>query len=101
MARKAMIEKEKRRIAKASRSFEKRQRLKAVIKDLNTTVEEREQAMRALNKMPKNTSAIRVRNRCQFTGRSRGYFRKFGMSRLCFRQMANDGRIPGVMKASW
>ena len=55
----------------------------------------------ALDKLPKNSSAVRLRNRCQLTGRPRGYMRQFAMCRLVFRDMALDGKIPGVRKASW
>lgn len=81
--------------------WEKRQALKQTIVDMTKPIEERLKAVDLLNKMPKNTSVIRLRNRCQFTGRSRGFLRKFKMSRLCFREMANQGLIPGVFKASW
>ena len=101
MARKAMIEKEKRRAHLAQLKFQKRQELKKIIKSLDTDEADREEAMRKLGKMSKNSSVVRGRNRCQFTGRSRGYLRRFQMSRLCFRQMANAGMIPGIIKASW
>ena len=81
--------------------WEKRQALKQVILDMTKPIEERLNAVDALNKMPKNSSPIRLRNRCQLTGRSRGFLRKFKLSRLCFREMANQGLIPGVVKASW
>ncbi len=81
--------------------WDKRKALKETILDMNKTIEERLSAVDALNKMPKNSSAIRLRNRCQFTGRSRGFLRKFKLSRLCFREMANQGLIPGIVKASW
>jgi len=54
-----------------------------------------------LQKLPRNSNPIRVRNRCKLTGRPRGYMRQFGISRICFREMANNGLIPGVKKASW
>lgn len=101
MARKALIEKEKRRAQLVSHQFEKRQALKKIIRDENVSEEERSAAVIQLNKMKKNGSPIRMRNRCKFTGRSRGYLRKFKMSRLCFRELANSGIIPGVFKASW
>ncbi len=101
MARKALIEKEKRREKKVALAFEKRQQLRKLSKDLSITEEEREEARTKLNKMPRDTSYIRRRNRCQLTGRSRGYLRKFKVSRLCFRELANSGKIPGVIKASW
>lgn len=81
--------------------WDKRAKLKAVILDMTRPIEERLAAVDNLNKMPKNSSPIRLRNRCQFTGRSRGFLRKFKLSRICFREMANQGLIPGVVKASW
>ena len=101
MVRKAMIEKEKRRKHLVRVKWEKRQELKKTVRDLHVTDEERMDAQDKLNKLSKNSSPIRLRNRCNFTGRSRGYLRKFQISRLCFREMANAGLIPGVTKSSW
>lgn len=101
MARKALVEKEKRRAEKVDRAFEKRAALRKMAKDLTISDEERLDAQIKLNKMPRDTSYIRKRNRCQLTGRSRGFLRKFKLSRLCFRELANSGKIPGVFKASW
>ena len=80
---------------------EKRAELKAIIMSPYSTHEARMAAVEKLNKMPKNSAPARQRNRCQLTGRSRGYIRKFQLSRLCFREMASAGLIPGVFKASW
>lgn len=96
-----MIEKEKRRAKLVDLKWEKRQELKKIIKDLNTSDEAREEAVDKLHKMSPNGSPTRKRNRCQLTGRSRGFLRKFKMSRICFRELANSGHIPGVFKASW
>ena len=101
MARKGSIAKEKRREKLVKQKWNRRQELKEIVKNLNTSDEERLAAMISLNKLPKNSSPTRIRNRCQFTGRSRGFLRKFKMSRLCFREMANQGFIPGIVKASW
>lgn len=101
MAKKSSIAKQKKRERLVKNKWEKRQELKATILDMGKTMEERLQAVDALNKLPKNSSPIRLRNRCQFTGRSRGFLRKFKLSRLCFREMASQGLIPGVVKASW
>lgn len=101
MAKKSSIAKEKKRQRLVKLKFDKRKELKETILDMNKTIEERLAAVDALNKMPKNSSKIRLRNRCQFTGRSRGFLRKFKLSRLCFREMANQGLIPGIVKASW
>ncbi len=84
-----------------SLKWEKRQQLKEVIRNLNTGDEERMKAVVDLDKLPKNSSPVRLRNRCQITGRARGFLRKFKLSRLCFRDMANSGLIPGIVKASW
>jgi len=101
MARKAMIEKEKKRAKMTELKYARRQELKQMISSQNISHEERLKAIDLLNQLPKNSSPIRKRNRCQFTGRCRGYLRKFQMSRICFREMANSGVIPGVFKASW
>ncbi len=101
MARKALIEKEKRRREMVKRHFEKRDSLRKLSTNVNVTEEERANARVALNKMPRDTSPTRLRNRCQLTGRPRGYLSKFGLSRLCFRELASRGFIPGVIKASW
>lgn len=101
MAKKSSIEKNKRRIKIVNAKWDKRQALKRSSSDLNLSEEERLQARIDLNKMPRDSNIIRVRNRCELTGRSRGFLRKFKLSRLCFREMANLGLIPGITKASW
>ena len=101
MARKALIEREKKRMKLVARNFEKRQALKKMISSEHTSDEDRLEAVIKLNKMPRDSSPIRIRRRCQFTGRPRGYLRKFKMSRLCFRELSNSGFIPGMFKASW
>lgn len=101
MAKKSSVEKQKRRQKLVNLSWEKRQDLKKKIYDMSLSEEERHDASIALNKMKRDTSPIRLRNRCKFTGRCRGYLRKFQMSRLVFREMASAGLIPGVTKASW
>jgi len=79
----------------------KRAELKAVIMDKKTSDEDRMEAVFALDALPKNSSEIRVRNRCAVTGRPRGYYRKFGVSRIVLRDLASLGRVPGVIKSSW
>ena len=98
---KAWVAKQHRKEKIVDRKWQKRQDLKKIVVDLSRPIEERLSAVDALNKMPKNSSPVRLRNRCQFTGRSRGFLRKFKMSRLCFREMASRGLIPGIVKASW
>jgi len=101
MAKKSSIEKQKRREKLVKRNWEKRQALKKIILDVNSSDDERQLAIDKLNKMPRNTSPVRLRNRCLMTGRCRGYLRKFKMSRLCFRELASEGYIPGITKSSW
>lgn len=101
MAKKSQVARQKKRERMVKNHREKRKSLKEAILDMNKTVEERLAAVDLLNKLPKNSSPIRLRNRCQFTGRSRGFLRKFKLSRLCFREMASQGLIPGIVKASW
>lgn len=101
MATKSSIAKQKRRERFVNLKWDKRQSLKKIILDMNKSEEERQDAKIALNKMPRNSSPVRLRNRCQLTGRARGFLRKFKLSRLCFREMANSGLIPGITKSSW
>ncbi|MGZ3732854.1 MAG: 30S ribosomal protein S14 [Parachlamydiaceae bacterium] len=101
MAKKSSVEKNKRRLKMVNAKWEKRQELKRRSNDLNLSEEDRMLARVALNKMPRDSNINRVRNRCALTGRCRGFLRKFKLSRLCFREMANQGLIPGVTKASW
>lgn len=101
MAKKSAIEKQKRREAMVARHREKRAALRKIVKDQSVSEEERDAAVTALNKMPRDTAAIRLRNRCQLTGRPRAYYRKFKISRIAFRDLASRGQIPGVVKASW
>lgn len=101
MATKSWIAKQKRRERLVKLKADKRKELKEIIRDLNKSEEEKLAAQKTLNKMSRNSSAVRLRNRCQLTGRSRGFLRKFKLSRLCFREMARMGMIPGVVKSSW
>lgn len=101
MAKRSSIEKEKRRERTVKLKWEKRQELKKTAANMDLSEEERHAARIAINKMPRNSSPVRLRNRCQLTGRARGYLRQFRVSRLCFREMALNGLIPGVTKSSW
>ncbi len=101
MATKSAVAKQKRREYMVDLKWEKRQELKKIIASPHTSYEDRLAAVDKLNKLPRNSSPVRLRSRCQLTGRSRGVLRKFKLSRLCFREMANAGLIPGVFKASW
>lgn len=101
MAKTSMIQKQLKREKLVSKYWDRRQKLKKIISAIDTSEDERLTAINKLNAMPKDSSKIRQRNRCQLTGRPRGYLRKFKLSRICFREMANMGLIPGVVKASW
>ena len=101
MAKKSVVERQKKREILVARHWKKREELRKASVNLYLTEEERHAARVALNKMPRDTSSIRLRSRCQFTGRPRGVYRKFKMSRLCFRELALAGCIPGITKASW
>lgn len=101
MATKSQKAKQKRRERLVNLKWDKRKALKEIILDPTKSEAERQDAVIALNKLPRNSSKVRLRNRCVLTGRARGYLRKFKLSRLCFREMANAGMIPGVVKASW
>lgn len=101
MATKASVAKQKRRECMVNLKWEKRQSLKKIIASPATSYEDKLAAVDQLNKLPKNSSPVRLRSRCQLTGRSRGVLKKYQLSRLCFREMANFGLIPGVFKASW
>jgi small subunit ribosomal protein S14 len=80
---------------------EKRASLKATMIDPELSLEERLAAGRALAKLPRDSSPVRLRNRCKLSGRPRGYLRKFGLSRIALRELAHEGKIPGVTKSSW
>jgi len=101
MAKKSMIAREKRRAQAAERLAVKRAALKAKIIDPEVSAEEAMEAMFALQKLPRDSSKARGRNRCGMTGRPRGYYRKFGLSRNKLREVVNRGEAPGVVRASW
>ena len=101
MAKKSSVEKEKRRERLVKLKWNKRQELKEKARDINLSEEERAGARLALNKMPRDSAAVRLRNRCLMTGRARGFMRKFKLSRLAFRELVSFGKIPGITKSSW
>lgn len=101
MAKKSTIARQKKREKLVTLNWERREELRRKTKNLHISDEEREAARIALNKMRRDTSPSRLKNRCQLTGRPRGFLRKFQMSRICFRELAGMGMIPGVTKASW
>ncbi len=101
MAKTNMVEREKRRAKIAARFATKRLELKELIRSPKTSPEERSAAQVKLQKLPRDASPTRGRKRCAITGRSRGVYRKFGLSRVKIREVANRGEIPGLSKASW
>jgi len=101
MAKISKVVKNERRREMAVRYAERRQALKKIINNPRSTAEQVDEAVIKLQKMPRDTSPIRVRNRCSQSGRSRGYLRKFGLSRIALRDLALQGQIPGVVKSSW
>jgi len=101
MAKKSAIEKNARRMKLAKSMIARRARLKAIAIDRTAPPDERLAAQLKLAKLPRNGSATRVRNRCALTGRPRGYYRKFKLSRIALRELASAGQIPGMVKSSW
>ena len=101
MAKLSLINREKKRRETVKKFAARRAELIAVTENVKLSDEERDQARARLQKLPRNASPVRLRNRCTLTGRPRGNFRKFGLSRNKLREIAMRGEIPGVIKASW
>ncbi len=101
MAKKSMIEKNDRRRRLCKQKAVTRTALKAQIMDKETSMEDRFEAVMKLAKMPRNSAKVRIRNRCELSGRPRGYYRKFKLSRIALRELASSGQLPGVIKSSW
>ncbi len=101
MAKKSMIAREKKREKLVAQYAEKRAALKAIINDREKPVEERFKASLELAKLPRNSSATRLHNRCQLTGRPHAYYRKLKISRIALRNLGSNGEIPGMVKSSW
>ena len=101
MAKQSKIARNEHRKRQVEKYREKRLELLAIIKDQRSSEESREEAYRALRRLPRDASPTRVRNRCNLTGRPRGYYRKFGLSRIALRDLALRGDLPGVTKSSW
>jgi small subunit ribosomal protein S14 len=101
MAKKSAIEKNQHRRQLAERLAAKRRELKKVVMDKGREPEERFEAVLQLARLPRNSAKVRIRNRCILTGRPRGYYRKFGLSRIALRDLASTGQIPGCVKSSW
>ena len=101
MAKTSWINRNDKRRSMVKSAEGKRKRLKALIKNKNTPMEERFGAVLKLAEMPRNSAKVRIKNRCEVTGRSRAYYRKLKMSRIALRDLANQGLIPGMVKSSW
>jgi small subunit ribosomal protein S14 len=101
MAKTSSIEKNKRRMRLAKQYSGRRARLKKIAMDKDASMEERFQATIKLAELPRNSAKVRVRNRCEVTGRPRAYYRKVKMSRIALRELGSKGLIPGLVKSSW
>jgi small subunit ribosomal protein S14 len=101
MAKKSSVQKNLNRAKMVARYADKRARLKAIANDKELPIEERFQAGLKLSEMPRNGAKIRLRNRCEVSGRPRGYYRKFKMSRIALRELGSAGQVPGLVKSSW
>jgi len=101
MAKVSAVERNKKRVRMSKARAAKRAELKAVIKNRDASPEERFEASMKLSKLPRNSSPVRVKNRCDLTGRSHSVYRKFRLGRVVLRDLASQGQIPGMVKSSW
>jgi len=101
MAKTSAVEKNRKRIRLAKKYSAKRERLKAMAKDDSLPAEERFAARLKLAEIPRNAAPTRIRNRCELTGRPRGFYRKFKISRIALRELGSNGQVPGLVKSSW
>ena len=101
MAKMSAINKNNKRIKLSDKFYKKRMKLKKIIMDKKLSLEERFKAQQKLSKLPRNSSKVRVMNRCQITGRPHGVYRKLKISRIALRQLGLEGKIPGMVKSSW
>ena len=101
MAKLSSINKNNRRIRLSDKFLKKRKALKKIVMNKKLPLEERFKAQQKLSKLPRNSAKIRVRNRCQITGRPHGVYRKLKISRIALRQLGLQGKIPGMVKSSW
>ncbi|MCY4305264.1 MAG: 30S ribosomal protein S14 [Aestuariivita sp.] len=101
MAKKSMVEREKKRHRFVEKYAKKRAELKALANDKSLPMEERVKASLRLARLPRDSSATRLHNRCQLTGRSHGYYRKLKISRIALRELGSAGQVPGMVKSSW
>ena len=101
MSKVSLIERNKKRIKMSKSLSSKRSKLLDIARDRNAKPEDIFEANLKLAKLPRNSAVVRVRNRCALSGRPRGYYRKFDMSRISLRELASEGKLPGVRKSSW
>ena len=101
MAKKSMIARENKRLKMVEKFSKKRIELKSIINDVSKSEEEKDIAMKKLQKLPRDASPVRLQRRCQITGRPHAVYRKFGLSRNKLRELAMKGDVPGLVKASW
>ena len=101
MAKKSMIARENKRLKMVEKFTKKRAGLKKIINSVSSTEEEKDLAMKKLQKLPRDASPVRLQRRCQITGRPHAVYRKFGLSRNKLRELAMQGDVPGLVKASW
>ena len=101
MAKLSSVNKNNKRIKLSNKFFKKREKLKKIVMNKKLPLEERFKAQQKLSKLPRNSSKIRVMNRCQITGRPHGVYRKLKISRIALRQLGLEGKIPGMIKSSW
>ena len=101
MAKMSSINKNNKRLKLSNKFYKKRRELKKIVMNKNLKLKERFKAQQKLSKLPRNSAKIRVRNRCQITGRPHGVYRKLKISRIALRQLGLQGKIPGMVKSSW
>ena len=101
MAKKSSIARNDKRIRLVAKYAKKREELKRIMSDPNTSDEDFYVAQCKLTQLPRNSSPVRLRNRCSITGRPRAFYRRYGVSRITLRELAQQGKIPGLVKASW
>jgi len=101
MAKKSLINRNKKRIALNLKFANKRKKLKEIVMNRKLNLEERFKAQMKLSKLQKNSSKTRIKNRCEITGRAHGVYRKLKISRITLRQLSLEGKVPGMIKASW
>ena len=101
MAKTSQVERDKRRRKLVAKHAAKREELRRILRDPNNSIDEKLAAQDAFAKLPRNSCSTRITRRCELTGRARGVYRKYGISRIKLRELAHKGHLPGVRKSSW